>query len=117
MKEFLNNKSVKPKEKAATLSAWLLENKINPNDLIAFAGTANETLKATCIEALEFATKQNPAIANDKCFQFVANCLSDKAPRIKWESAKVVGNIRITCDDGTVIPGKRIGFAANCCDQ
>jgi HEAT repeat protein len=88
----LNEKSVKPKEKTEMLSAWILDGKVPISELIQFAETAKEPQKATCIEALEFATKQKPAIISEKGFQFVTQALSAKAPRVKWESAKVIGN-------------------------
>lgn len=74
------------------MSNWLIENKISADKLIAFAETAKDPAKATCIEALEYATKQNPLIANKNCFQFVTQALTSKTPRVKWESARVIGN-------------------------
>ncbi|MGD0711354.1 MAG: HEAT repeat domain-containing protein [Bacteroidales bacterium] len=91
--ELLNDKGLKPKVKTETLSKWLLDKKISTDELIAFAQTAKDSPKATCIEALEFVTKQNPSIANEQCLQFVSQTLTEKAPRVKWESAKVIGNI------------------------
>jgi hypothetical protein len=88
----LNDKGLKPKVKTETLSSWILDSRINVDDLSAFAETAKDPAKATCIEALEFATKQKPTIANKKAFQFVTQTLTAKAPRVKWESAKVIGN-------------------------
>ena len=93
IKELLGNKEIKGKEKTETLSAWLLNKTITVDELITVAQTAKDPAKATCIEAIEFATKQIPAIANEKTLIFVTQALSEKAPRIKWESAKVVGNI------------------------
>ena len=54
--------------------------------------TAKDSEKATCIESLEFASRKMSGIINEKCFQFVVKNLVEKAPRIKWESAKVIGN-------------------------
>ncbi len=34
----------------------------------------------------------NPHLADETAFTFVTNTLTEKAPRIKWESAKVIGN-------------------------
>ena len=42
---------------------------------------------------MEFASKQNPAIIDKKSFLFVTKTLTAKASRIKWESAKVIGNV------------------------
>jgi hypothetical protein len=91
--ELLNDKSLKPKVKTETLSKYLTGKQISVNDLIAFAEKAKDPVKATCIEAIEFATKQNPQLSSGQCLQFVTDMLSEKAPRVKWESAKVIGNI------------------------
>ncbi len=91
--ELFNDKTVKAKAQTETLSSWLLENKITLAELIAFAENAKDSPKATCVEALEFASKQNPTIVDKKSFQFVTGTLTAKAPRIKWESAKVIGNV------------------------
>lgn len=66
---------------------------ISTEALTAFAEKAKDPAKTTCIEALEFATKQKPAIADKKCFLFVSTALTAKAPRVKWESARVIGNV------------------------
>lgn len=67
----LNDKSLKPKEKTETLSAWLLNGELNTDDIVHFAANAKDPVKATCIEALEFASKQNPAMVNAAVFEFV----------------------------------------------
>ena len=91
--ELLSNKSLKPKEITETLSNWVLDNPDTVNQLIDFAKTAKDPAKATCIEALEFATNSKPGIATSGCLEFVSKTLAEKAPRVKWESARVVGNI------------------------
>lgn len=88
----LNDKTIKPKEKTETLSNWLLEGKLTSDQLTSFAESAKDPAKATCIEALEFATRQQPTLCNAKTFQFVTQTLTAKAPRVKWESAKVIAN-------------------------
>lgn len=93
IEELLNDKAIKPKEKTETISKWILEDSLSTDELIGFADKAKDPIKATCIEAIEFATKENPNIANEEVFSFVTHTLSAKAPRIKWESAKVIGNI------------------------
>lgn len=90
--ELLNDKTIKPKEKTEALSKLILDKKINLDDLIAFADKSKDPAKATCIEALEFATKQQATLADKNVFQFVTKTLTAKAPRVKWESAKVIGN-------------------------
>lgn len=89
----LNDKTIKPKEKTETLSRWVLDKTVTTTELIAFAQAAKDAPRATCIEALEFATRQNPSVADEQCLKFATQTLTEKAPRVKWESAKVIGNI------------------------
>jgi HEAT repeat protein len=98
--QLLNDKSLKPKAKTETLSRWLLDGHISVAAIVEYAKDAKDPAKATCIEAIEFATGRNPEIADEKVLDFVTGCLTAKAPRIKWESAKVVGNI------AHIFPGK-----------
>jgi hypothetical protein len=92
IEELLKDKSKKTKEKVETISNWLLNASLPTDELLAFAEKAKETDKATCIESLEFATKQNPTVADESVFKFVTKTLTDSSPRVKWESAKVIGN-------------------------
>ena len=89
---FLTDKTIKAKVKTETISKWLLTNKIRPGELTALAEKSKDPDKATCIEALEFASKKKPTIVDQKCFLYVSQSLTAKAPRIKWECAKVIGN-------------------------
>ena len=91
--ELLNDKTKKSKEKIETMSKWLLDGSLPIDELILFAEQAKDPDKGSCIEAIEFATRQNPSIADSNVLAFVTKCLAETAPRIKWESAKVIGNI------------------------
>lgn len=91
--ELMNDKTIKPKEKTETISKWLLEGALPTDELMAFAQKAKDAEKGTCIEALEFATRAKLQLADEAMLAFVTKTLTDKAPRVKWESAKVVGNI------------------------
>lgn len=91
--ELLNDKTKKAKEKVETISKWLLDGSLPTDELLAFAEKAKDPVKATCIEGIEFATRQNPKIANENVLGFVTKTLTENAPRVKWESAKVIGNI------------------------
>jgi len=93
LENILNDKILKAKVKTENISRGVLDGKINIDDLLKTAAAAKDPNKATCIEALEFATKTNPGIATKKCFKFVTETLSAKAPRVKWESAKVIANV------------------------
>ncbi len=88
-----NDKGLKPKERTEQISRLLADNSLSQVDLIAYAMKAKEPVKATCIESLEFATQINPGLLTIDTFHFVLNSLQDKSPRIKWESAKVIGNV------------------------
>lgn len=88
----LNDKAKKPKERISELAEAIINQSINVNELITFASTAKDAIKASCIEALEFASQKHPELIDKETFDFIINCLQEKAPRVKWESAKVVGN-------------------------
>lgn len=89
----LSDKTKKTKEKVQTISQWLLDGSLTAGKLSAFAQKAKDPEKASCIEAIEFATRQNAKIADETVFVFVTKMLAENAPRVKWESAKVIGNI------------------------
>ena len=92
IKEILSDKGLKPKAKIEKLSQNIIGKNISVNDLMAYAKTAKDAEKGTCIEALEFSCEKNPKIIDKKCFEFVVEYLTDKAPRVKWECAKIIGN-------------------------
>jgi hypothetical protein len=90
--EIFSDKTISQKEKVEILSKNILDKKLSVDELLIFADTAKDPEKGTCIEALEYASGKEPKIINTKCFEFVIKNLTAKAPRIKWESAKVIGN-------------------------
>lgn len=93
IEQLLSDKRIKPKEKTQMISEWISDKSLPVDELISFAEKQKDAAKATCIEALEYATKQNPGIADKDVLNFAINSLTQKAPRVKWESAKVIGNI------------------------
>jgi HEAT repeat protein len=93
IENILGDKQVKAKAKVETIAQLLLANTISINNLVKIAKAAKDPEKANCIEAIEFATKSKPGIASSACLEFVAEMLTEKTPRVKWESAKVIGNI------------------------
>ncbi|MBK8644430.1 MAG: HEAT repeat domain-containing protein [Saprospiraceae bacterium] len=90
--DLFRDKDRKTKEKTETISKWLLDGFLATDELCVFAKNSKDSVKATCIEALEYATKINPNIADENVFSFVSKTLTDTAPRVKWESARVIGN-------------------------
>lgn len=93
LEKLFRDDEIKGKEKVAIVCQWIIDSDITADELLSFAETAKDTVKGSCIEALEYATKINPDVANEKVFEFAIKNLADSKPRIKWESAKVVGNI------------------------
>lgn len=92
LEELIKDKAVKSKEKVEFISKWIIDTSLPVDELIAFAEKSKDPVKATCIEAIEYATKQNANLADETVFSFVTQTLTEKTPRIKWESAKVIGN-------------------------
>lgn len=93
LEEIFKDKSIKAKAKVSTIGEWLMNNELPIEELLAYAEGQKATDKATCIEATEYATKKAPAIATELLFTYVIKALKDTEPRVKWESAKVIGNI------------------------
>ncbi len=91
--ELFKDKGIKPSEKTKVISNWLIDGTLPKDELLAFAEKAKDAAKASCIEALEFVTKENPSFADDAILNFATASLLAKAPRVKWESARVIGNI------------------------
>jgi hypothetical protein len=69
-----------------------VEGKVSVQQLIDAAKAEVDVNKATIIESMEFASKAKPDIINDKGFAFAIESLKSDAPRVKWESAKVIAN-------------------------
>lgn len=90
--EILADKTSKPKEKTEAIAALLVSKKLSVSDLLNQAKSLKESPKATCIEAIEFVTHTDKTIVKEKDLDYIISCLADRAPRIKWESAKVIAN-------------------------
>ncbi len=92
LNSLFSDKSLKPKERTEQISAAVLDGSVSSTELVSFAKTAKDPVKATCIEALEFASQTKPDIISAPDLDFIIQSLADKAPRTRWESAKVIGN-------------------------
>lgn len=93
LEDLLFDKSIKAKAKVSQIGEWLIKGELLMEELMAFTETQTSINKATCIEALEYATKKKPEIANEMLLDFVTATLKEEEPRIKWESARVIANI------------------------
>lgn len=92
IEDLFKDKTIKAKAKVKILGEWLLSDEMPIEELLAFAEQQKSTDKSTCIEAIEWATKKTPSIANEAVFEYVTELLKEEEPRLKWESAKVIGN-------------------------
>lgn len=93
LEQIFQDKTIKAKGKVPTIGEWLISGQLQLDELLAYAENQKASDKATCIEAVEYATKKAPAIADAGLLKFVSNALQDEEARMKWESAKVIGNI------------------------
>lgn len=93
MDEIFKNKALKPSAKVEILAAALAGKEIPANELVVFASLSKDPVKASCIEALEHVSLKHPDMINEDCWEFAVNQLPGKAPRVKWESARLIGNV------------------------
>lgn len=87
------DKSTKPSEKTGIICKLLLEKAVSLPDLMSYAEQAKASERASCIEAMEFLTKDKPQEANSECLDFAIQYLNAKEPRVQWESARLISNI------------------------
>ena len=88
----LSDNNIKPTQKTKQIVESLLNGQLSINNWLLVVKSAKDSPKATCIEAMEWATREKPEILTREGFDFVVDQLTAKAPRIKWESAKVIAN-------------------------
>lgn len=86
------DRSLKPKEKVEEVSRLLLNLDLSIDVLAKFASTTKDPVRASCIEAIERVAAISPEAVSATALDFCIASLADKAPRIKWESAKVIGH-------------------------
>lgn len=88
----LTSKDLKPKEKVSQLAESILQKQTSVTDVVEFMHNAKDPTKGSCMEALEYATQKQPNLIDLDTFLYITTCLTAKAPRVKWESAKVISN-------------------------
>lgn len=91
--EIFKNKALKPSAKVEILAAALAGKEMSVNELVVFASLSKDPVKASCIEAIEHVSLKHPDVINKECWEFAVNQLPCKAPRVKWESARLIGNV------------------------
>jgi len=89
--EAILKSSAKPKEKISALAELLLHNPQLADEFIMFFEAGSIADQGNCLSALALVTEKNPFWVAGR-LNWVIDCISDKAPRVKWEAATVVGN-------------------------
>ena len=82
----------KPKEIVELLAEKLKSDKKAIHELIQCFENGTTAEKGNCMEAIEYVTKEYPEFA-ENCISFVVAHINDKAPRVKWESCRIIGNV------------------------
>lgn len=90
--EEIRKSDKKPKELNAFIAKLIFEKKPSGGDFTEALTSGSDAERGTCIEALEYATQTNQEIAKPYILE-VIKCLGDKAPRVKWEAARIIANI------------------------
>ena len=91
----------KPKELLVFLADLIKKDPHLLDDFEDSVNNAADAERGTCIESLEYATQENPELAVSH-IKTVISCLGDKAPRVKWEAARVIGNIAQKCPEEAI---------------
>lgn len=91
--EIFKDKSIKPKDRTEKLSAWISSDSANVAELLEFAKSSKDPVKASCIEVVEYATKTKPQVCSADFFDFASESLAEKSPAVKREAARVIGNV------------------------
>lgn len=70
----------------------MLKQEVTAEELLKTAGKLDDAAKATCIESLEYTTKKHPEFVTESCLKYLVKYLTETAPRVKWEAARVIAN-------------------------
>ncbi len=90
IEEILKSKK-KPKEIVTLLAQKLKCDKELVVNLIRCFENGSVAEKGNCMEAIEYVTKEDPQFAKN-CLDFIIEQINDKAWRVKWETARIIGN-------------------------
>ncbi|MCE3295831.1 MAG: hypothetical protein K0R65_1545 [Crocinitomicaceae bacterium] len=93
LKTILEDKTLASKARTEALGNLILEGKLGVDEFVSGAGHMKDSFRGTLIEALELASKAQPEIITLDAFHFAVENLGHKAPRVRRESAKVIGNV------------------------
>ncbi|MHB1253797.1 MAG: HEAT repeat domain-containing protein [Candidatus Humimicrobiaceae bacterium] len=105
IEEILQSK-LKPKEKIILLAKEIKKNKNFLSEIVGSFESAPAGDQGHLIESLEYASQDSPELVASY-LDFVICHLEDKAPRVKWECARIIANLALKFSDKTekAIPG------------
>lgn len=90
--EVIRKSGKKAKELNSYLAQIIIDKKPSSKDFSAALSNGGDSERGSCVEALEFITQKDPGVAKPYLPEVVRR-LEDKAPRVKWEAARVIGNV------------------------
>jgi hypothetical protein len=90
--EVFSDPRVKGKARSTSLANALSKGKMSGSELARYGAKAGDAERAICLEAIEFATRENPKKAGREGFLFAVDSLSSKAPAVKREAGRVIAN-------------------------
>lgn len=93
LNQLFQDTTLTTKARAAEIGAALMQDRLAPERLEVFARHQNAVVRATCLEGLESATRKSPQVVGPSLFDFLCDSLEHEEPRVKWESARVIGNV------------------------
>lgn len=91
MLEEILKETLKPKEKTTRLAECLKSDPKVMDELLKLWKSAKDPVKGTLLSAITLVVSENPVFIGDH-LDFVIAQLGHKAPRVKWESAEIVGH-------------------------
>jgi hypothetical protein len=97
---------LKPKQIVVGISLKLeLDRSLMP-ELLECLADGTDSARGHCIEAIEHATLKDPDLVVPY-LNVISHSLSDKAPRVRWEAARIIGNVarRFPAEVESTIPG------------
>lgn len=90
--ERLRGSELRAKELSSFLSKEIVKDRDLLEGLADDIDLLNDVEKGILLEAIEYATNIDPEVV-EPVLEVVFECLKCEAPKVKWEAARVVGNV------------------------
>lgn len=82
----------KPKEKVTFLASEAKKNKNILEEIVEYFDKGSVAEKGNCIEVMEYVSQEKPELVLPH-LEFVLKNINHNAPKVKWETARVLGNL------------------------